>query len=415
MCRGKILIKNIKKLIQCRTEDESYVSGKDMSSLPSVDNAFLYIENDKIIDFGEMQDCLYSNVEEVYDAKGSMVLPSWCDSHTHIVYAGDRSSEFMDRIRGLTYQEIAEKGGGILNSAKLLSNTPVEEIYNQSIKRVNDVIKQGTGAIEIKTGYGLNYESELKMLEVIQEIRKNTKLQVKSTFLGAHAYPKDYKENKEGYLDIIINKMLPDFKKRNLIDFIDVFCEEGYFSKEDTERIIIEGKKYDIPAKIHVNQFNSIGGIEVAVKNKALSVDHLEVLSEIDLNILKQGNTMPVVLPICSFFLGIDYAPARKIIDAGLPLAIASDFNPGSSPSGNMNLVISTACTKMKITSEEAINAATINGAYAMKLSDKVGSITKGKLANLIITKPINSIDEIPYRLGNDNIRDLILNGEKIK
>ena len=208
-----LLIKNIKKLIQCRTEDESYVSGKDMSSLPSVDNAFLYIENDKIIDFGEMQDCLYSNVEEVYDAKGSMVLPSWCDSHTHIVYAGDRSSEFMDRIRGLTYQEIAEKGGGILNSAKLLSNTPVEEIYNQSIKRVNDVIKQGTGAIEIKTGYGLNYESELKMLEVIQEIRKNTKLQVKSTFLGAHAYPKDYKENKEGYLDIILNKMLPDFKK----------------------------------------------------------------------------------------------------------------------------------------------------------------------------------------------------------
>ena len=410
-----LLIKNIKKLIQCRTEDESYVSGKDMSSLPSVDNAFLYIENDKIIDFGEMQDCLYSNVEEVYDAKGSMVLPSWCDSHTHIVYAGDRSSEFMDRIRGLTYQEIAEKGGGILNSAKLLSDTSIEEIYNQSIKRVNDVIKQGTGAIEIKTGYGLNYDSELKMLEVIQEIRKNTKLQVKSTFLGAHAYPKDYKENKEGYLDIIINKMLPDFNKRNLIDFIDVFCEEGYFSKEDTERIIIEGKKYDIPAKIHVNQFNSIGGIEVAVKNKALSVDHLEVLSEIDLNILKQGNTMPVVLPICSFFLGIDYAPARKIIDAGLPLAIASDFNPGSSPSGNMNLVISTACTKMKITSEEAINAATINGAYAMKLSDKVGSITKGKLANLIITKPINSIDEIPYRLGNDNIRDLILNGEKIK
>ena len=410
-----LLIKNIKKLIQCRTEDESYVSGKDMSSLPSIDNAFLYIEDDKIIDFGEMQDCLYSNVEEVYDAKGCMVLPSWCDSHTHIVYAGDRSSEFMDRIRGLTYQEIAEKGGGILNSAKLLSNTPVEEIYNQSIKRVNDVIKQGTGAIEIKTGYGLNYESELKMLEVIQEIRKNTKLQVKSTFLGAHAYPKDYKENKEGYLDIIINKMLPDFKKRNLIDFIDVFCEEGYFSKEDTERIIIEGKKYDIPAKIHVNQFNSIGGIEVAVKNKALSVDHLEVLSESDLNILKQGNTMPVVLPICSFFLGIDYAPARKIIDAGLPLAIASDFNPGSSPSGNMNLVISTACTKMKITSEEAINAATINGAYAMKLSDKVGSITKGKLANLIISKPINSIDEIPYSLGNENIRDLILNGEKIK
>ena len=410
-----ILIKNIKKLIQIRDIEIKNVSGEEMKILPSIEDAFLLIENEKIKDFGKMQDCTYTNMEEVYDAKGCMVLPSWCDSHTHIVYAGDRSGEFMDRIKGLTYQEIAEKGGGILNSAKLLSITSVEEIYNQSIKRVNDVIKQGTGAIEIKTGYGLNYDSELKMLEVIQEIRKNTKLQVKSTFLGAHAYPKDYKENREGYLDIIINKMLPDFNKRNLIDFIDVFCEEGYFSKEDTERIIIEGKKYDIPAKIHVNQFNSIGGIEVAVKNKALSVDHLEVLSESDLNFLKQGNTMPVVLPICSFFLGIDYAPARKIIDAGLPLAIASDFNPGSSPSGNMNLVISTACTKMKITSEEAINAATINGAYAMKLSDKVGSITKGKLANLIITKPINSIDEIPYRLGNDNIRDLILNGEKIK
>ena len=410
-----ILIKNIKKLIQIRDIEIKNVSGEEMKILPSIEDAFLLIENEKIKDFGKMQDCTYTNMEEVYDAKGCMVLPSWCDSHTHIVYAGDRSGEFMDRIKGLTYQEIAEKGGGILNSAKLLSITSVEEIYNQSIKRVNDVIKQGTGAIEIKTGYGLNYDSELKMLEVIQEIRKNTKLQVKSTFLGAHAYPKDYKENKEGYLDIIINKMLPDFKKRNLIDFIDVFCEEGYFSKEDTERIIIEGEKYDIPAKIHVNQFNSIGGIEVAVKNKALSVDHLEVLSEIDLNILKQGNTMPVVLPICSFFLGIDYAPARKIIDAGLPLAIASDFNPGSSPSGNMNLVISTACTKMKITSEEAINAATINGAYAMNLSDIVGSITKGKLANLIISKPINSIDEIPYSLGDDNIRDLILNGEKIK
>ena len=410
-----LLIKNIKKLIQCRTEDESYVSGKEMSSLPSIDNAFLYIEDDKIIDFGEMQDCSYTNIKEVYDAKGCMVLPSWCDSHTHIVYAGDRSGEFMDRIKGLTYQEIAEKGGGILNSAKLLSDTSIEEIYNQSIKRVNDVIKQGTGAIEIKTGYGLNYDSELKMLEVIQKIKKNTKLQIKSTFLGAHAYPKDYKDNKEGYLDIIINKMLPDFNKKNLIDFIDVFCEEGYFSKEDTEKIIIEGKKYNIPAKIHVNQFNSIGGIDVAVKNKALSVDHLEVLTENDLNILKEGSTMPVVLPICSFFLGIDYAPARKIIDAGLPLAIASDFNPGSSPSGNMNLVISTACTKMKITSEEAINAATINGAYAMNLSDIVGSITKGKLANLIISKPINSIDEIPYSLGDDNIRDLILNGEKIK
>ena len=386
-----------------------------MKELPSIDNAFLLIEDGKIKDFGEMQNCPRIDVDNIYDAKGCMVLPSWCDSHTHIVYAGDRSSEFMDRIKGLTYEEIAEKGGGILNSAKLLERTSEEDLYTQSMERINDVIKLGTGAIEIKSGYGLSYDGELKILKVIKKIKDNTDIQVKSTFLGAHAYPRKYKENKEAYLDLILNKMVPDFSKQKLIDFIDVFCEKGYFSKEDTEKIINEGKKYNLPAKIHVNQFNSFGGVDIAVKNKALSVDHLEVLTNDDLEFLKNGNTIPVVLPVCSFFLGIDYAPARKIIDVGLPLAIASDYNPGSSPSGNMNFVISTACTKMKITSEEAINAATINGAFAMNLSDKIGSITKGKIANLIITNPIKSIDEIPYSLADNKIKNLLLNGKFYK
>ena len=396
-----ILIKNIKKLLQIRPVEIKVVSGKDMKELPSIDNAFLLVGDGRIEDFGKMEDCPNINVKDVYDAKGCMVLPSWCDSHTHIVYAGDRSSEYMDRIKGLTYEEIAEKGGGILNSVKLLERTSEEDLYNQSMERINNIIKLGTGSIEIKSGYGLSYDGELKMLEVIKRIKENTDLQVKSTFLGAHAYPKQYKEDKESYLDLIINKMIPDFSSKKLMDFIDVFCEKSYFSKEDTEKIINEGKKYNIPAKIHVNQFNSFGGVEIAVKNKALSVDHLEVLTNDDLKSLKNGNTIPVVLPVCSFFLGIDYAPARKIIDSGLPLAIASDYNPGSSPSGNM-----------KITSEEAINAATINGAFAMNLSDKVGSIAKGKIANLIITNQIKSIDEIPYSLGNNSINKLILNGK---
>ena len=409
-----LLIKNIKKLIQCRTEETSFVSGKDMSFVPSIDNAYLFVKDGKIKDFGKMQDLKEINTDQVIDAKDRMVLPSWCDSHTHIIFAGDRSKEFIDRIKGLSYEEIAARGGGILNSAKLLQNTSKEDLYNQSNMRINSVIRQGTGAIEIKSGYGLSFESELKMLQVIKQIKENSKMQVKSTFLGAHAYPNQFKENKDGYVDLVLNKMLPAFKKENLIDFIDVFCEKGYFSPEDTERIIKEGLKYNIRSKIHVNQFNVLGGIKIAVENNALSVDHLEVLQDDDIKILSKGSTIPVVLPTCSYFLGIDYAPARKLIDAGLPLAIASDFNPGSSPSGNMNFVISTACTKMKLTTEEAINAATINGAYAMGLEDKVGSISKDKIANLIITNKINSIDEIPYNFGGNQIHKVILEGEII-
>ena len=409
-----LLIKNIKKLIQCRTEKTPFVSGKDMSFVPSIDDAYLFVKDGKINDFGKMQELKKINTDQVIDAKDRMVLPSWCDSHTHIVFAGDRSKEFIDRIKGLSYEEIAARGGGILNSAKLLQNTSKEDLYNQSKMRINSVIRQGTGAIEIKSGYGLSFESELKMLQVIKQIKDSSKMQVKSTFLGAHAYPNEFKENKDGYVDLVLNKMLPAFKKENLIDFIDVFCEKGYFSPEDTERIIKEGLKYNIRSKIHVNQFNVLGGIKIAVENNALSVDHLEVLQDDDIKILSKGSTIPVVLPTCSYFLGIDYAPARKLIDAGLPLAIASDFNPGSSPSGNMNFVISTACTKMKLTTEEAINAATINGAYAMGLEDKVGSISKDKIANLIITNKINSIDEIPYNFGGNQIHKVILEGEII-
>ncbi len=409
-----LLIKNIKKLIQCRTEKISFVSGEDMSFLPSIDNAYLYVKDGKIIDFGKMQDLKKMKTSQVIDAKGRMVLPSWCDSHTHIVFSGNRSKEFIDRIKGLSYEEIAARGGGILNSAKLLQNTSQEDLYNQSKMRIESVIRQGTGAIEIKSGYGLTFESELKMLQVIKEIKENSKMQVKSTFLGAHAFPIEFKNDKEGYIELILQKMLPAFSNENLIDFIDVFCEKGYFSTNDTERIVKEGLKYNIRSKIHVNQFNILGGIKIAVENNALSVDHLEVLEENDIKILSKGSTIPVALPTCSYFLGINYAPARKLIDSGLPLAIASDFNPGSSPSGNMNFVISTACTKMKLTTEEAINAATINGAYAMGLENKVGSICKGKVANLIITNKINSIDEIPYNFGGNQIHKVILKGEVI-
>ena len=385
-----------------------------MSFVPSIDDAYLFVKDGKINDFGKMQELKKINTDQVIDAKDRMVLPSWCDSHTHIVFAGNRSKEFIDRINGLSYEEIAARGGGILNSAKLLQNTSKEDLYNQSKMRINSVIRQGTGAIEIKSGYGLSFESELKMLQVIKQIKDSSKMQVKPTFLGAHAYPNEFKENKDGYVDLVLNKMLPAFKKENLIDFIDVFCEKGYFSPEDTERIIKEGLKYNIRSKIHVNQFNVLGGIKIAVENNALSVDHLEVLQVDDIKVLSKSSTIPVVLPTCSYFLGIDYAPARKLIDAGLPLAIASDFNPGSSPSGNMNFVISTACTKMKLTTEEAINAATINGAYAMGLEDKVGSISKDKIANLIITNKINSIDEIPYNFGGNQIHKVILEGEII-
>jgi imidazolonepropionase len=409
-----LLIKNIKQLIQVRPEAPLMLRGKEMAELPVLDNAWLLIENDVIHSFGEMENCP-ENADEVIDATGKLVFPSWCDSHTHIVYAGSRESEFVDKIHGLSYEEIANRGGGILNSAKKLNETSEEELYNQSKNRLEEVMKMGTGAVEIKSGYGLSVEGELKMLRVIKKLNANYPIQIKSTFLGAHAFPSEFKENHQGYIDKIINEMLPAISKEKLADFIDIFCESGYFSVSETEQIMKAGKKFGLKSKIHVNQFNAIGGVNVAVKNNALSVDHLEIMNNDDIEILKNTGTMPVALPTCSYFLGIPYTPARKMIEAGLPLALASDFNPGSSPSGNMNFVVATACIKMKMTPEEAINAATLNGAYAMDISKTHGSITIGKKANIIITKPLNSIYELPYAFGSNLIDLVIIEGEIVK
>ncbi len=406
------LIINIKELLQVRDITITRVSGKDMKHLPTIKNAFIIIENGVIANFGEMKDLPNIKADNVIDAKGKMVLPSWCDSHTHIVYAGNREQEFVDRINGLSYEEIANRGGGILNSAKALQATSIDDLYNQTVPRVKEVMKLGTGAIEIKSGYGLTTEAELKMLRVAKRIEKEFPILVKTTFLGAHALPTKYKNRKEDYLDLVINNMLPKVAEENLADYIDVFCEKGYFSLKDTERILKAGKKYDLIPKIHVNQFNAFGGVALGVKYNALSVDHLEELNQEDIIALQDSNTIPVALPSCSYFLSIPYTPARQLIDAGLPLALATDYNPGSTPSGNMNFVVSTACIKMKMTPEEAINAATINGAYAMGLSQECGSITKGKIANLIITKAIPSYGFLPYAFGDNHIDTVIINGE---
>ena len=409
-----ILITNIKELIQVRETNVTMVSGNEMKVLPTLKNAYLLIEHDTIVEYGKMEHMGNYEVEEIIDATGKLVLPAWCDSHTHIVYAGDRSQEFVDRINGLSYEEIANRGGGILNSAERLQNTSEENLFEQSIKRVDHIIKMGTGAIEIKSGYGLTTEAELKMLRVIKRIKRESMAKIKPTFLGAHAFPKKYKDNSKGYVDLIIQEMLPKVVEEDLAEYIDVFCEKGYFSLEDTERILKAATEKRLIPKIHVNQFNAFGGVALGVKYKALSVDHLEEFTNDDLKALKGSKTMPVALPSCSYFLSIPYTPARKIIDAGLPLALATDYNPGSTPSGNMNFVISTACIKMKMTPEEAINAATINGAYAMGISNQYGSICRGKKANVIITKPIESYNYIPYAFGDNHIDSVILHGEVI-
>jgi imidazolonepropionase len=386
-----------------------------MNELPYIKNAYLLIENNIISNYGEMKDCPSISDQSIIDATGKMVLPTWCDSHTHLVYAGNREQEFVDRINGMTYEEIANRGGGILNSAKKLNETSEEELYNQSKNRLEEIMKMGTGAVEIKSGYGLSVQGELKMLRVIQKLKENYPIELKATFLGAHAFPTEFKENHKGYIDIIINEMLPAIANEKLADFIDVFCESGYFSVSETEEIMEAGIKFGLVSKIHVNQFNAIGGVKAAVNKKALSVDHLEVMNIEDIEVLKKSDTMPVALPSCSYFLGIPYTPARNIIEAGLPLALATDYNPGSSPSGNMNFVVATACIKMKMTPEEAINAATINGAYAMNISKTHGSITIGKKANIIITKPINTIYELPYAFGSNLIDSVFIEGNLVK
>jgi len=408
------LIINIKELLQVRDSSILKVSGAEMTILPTIKNAYLVLKNGLISDFGSMEDLPNVNPEKCIDADGKMVLPSWCDSHTHIVYAGNREQEFVDRINGLTYEEIANRGGGILNSAKKLNETSEEEIYQQSKARLEEVMRLGTGAVEIKSGYGLTVDGELKMLRVIQRLSQNYPITIKATFLGAHAFPSEYATNHKAYTDLIINEMLPEIAKNKLADFIDVFCETGYFTVEETQQIMEAGIKFGLKPKIHVNQFNSIGGIQAGVKYNALSVDHLEIMKPEDIEALKNTETMPVALPSCSYFLSIPYTPAREMIAAGLPIALASDYNPGSTPSGNMNFVVATACIKMKMTPEEAINAATINGAYAMGISETHGSITVGKKANLIITKPIHSYYQLPYAFGSNLIDTVLIEGEII-
>jgi len=385
-----------------------------MKELPTIKNAYLLIKNGLIADFGSMNNYPNIKADEIIDATGKMILPSWCDSHTHIVYAGNREGEFVDRINGMSYEEIANRGGGILNSAKKLQETSEEELYQQSKIRLEEVMQLGTGAVEIKSGYGLTVDAELKMLRVIKRLKENYPIEIKATFLGAHAVPTEYKNDKQGYLQMLVDEIMPKIAKENLADYVDVFCETGYFSVDDTEFILKAGKKHGLIPKIHVNQFNAIGGVQIGVKHNALSVDHLEEMRNEDIEILKNTKTMPVALPSCSYFLSIPYTPARKMIDAGLPLALATDYNPGSTPSGNMNFVVSAACIKMKMTPEEAINAATINGAYAMGLSDKVGSITIGKQANFLLTKSINSYGFLPYSFGTNQLEKVYLKGKEV-
>ncbi len=412
----KLLIKNIKSLVQVRESNCLKVSGVEMKVLPCIENAWMAVDNGIIADYGSMED--FPGIEdwkglEIIDCEGKLILPCYADSHTHIVYAGNREGEFVDRINGLSYEEIFERGGGILNSAKKLSEASEDELFEQAMVRLKEVISQGTGSIEIKSGYGLSVESELKMLRVIKRIKDLNILPVKATFLGAHALPLNYKQDKAGYINLIINEMLPKISAEKLADYIDVFCEQNYFTYEETKQILEAGKKYGLIAKVHAEQLSHFGGIKAGVECGAISVDHLEFCDDTDIELLKHSNTMATVLPGAAFFLGLPLPPARKMIDAGLPIAFASDFNPGSCPSGNMNFMMSLGCVQYKLTPEEVINACTINSAYAMQLSHEIGSITIGKKANFFITKPISSYGFIPYSYGSNLIESVYLSGIK--
>lgn len=407
----KTLFYNIKELFQIRDENTPILKGEQMKELPSIKNAYLLIEDDTIIDFGSMNQAP-DQFDESVDVTGKMILPTWIDSHTHIIYAGNREQEFVDRINGLTYDEIYQRGGGILNSVEKLRVASEDELYQDAAERLEELIHLGTGAIEIKSGYGLDISSEIKMLRVIHRLKEKYNLPIKATFLGAHAVPKEFKNNQSGFVNEICNVMIPEIAKLGLADYVDAFLETGYFTVEETKQIIQSATKHGLKSKIHVNQFTSIDGIKMCVEENALSVDHLEIVSEEDIEQLKKGTTIPVALPTCSYFISIPYTPARKILEAGLPLAIASDYNPGTTPSGNMNFVVATACIKMKLTPEEAINAATFNAAFTLELEKEYGSITKGKKASFIITKPLHSIYAIPYNFGSNPIEQVYINGK---
>ena len=406
------LISNITQLVNTR-EETKLLRGKELSRLHCIENAFIVIEEGIIAEYGVMPNLKHqtSNFKQTIDASGQFILPCWCDSHTHLVFAASREEEFVDKIKGMSYAEIAAKGGGILNSAKKLNEMSEDTLFNFSWKRLEEVSKLGTGAIEIKSGYGLSVDGELKMLRIIKKLKERSSLSIKSTFLGAHTYPLEYKDDHKGYIDLIINEMLPVIAKENLSDFIDVFCENGFFSPEETETICKAGMRYGLKPKIHANQLNFSGGVETGIKVGAVSVDHLETVNGDIISKLAQSETIGTFLPTAAFFLRMPFQPARQMIDAGCAIALASDFNPGSSPSGNMNLVVAMSCTGMNMLPEEAINAATLNGAFAMELQNEVGSINVGKKANLIFTKPIPSLAYLPYSFGSNLIDKVMING----
>jgi imidazolonepropionase len=407
------LITNIKTLVNVRLVSK-LLRGPELAELPCIENAYLTIDDERITDYGLMPDLKpeTSNFKQTIDASGQFILPCWCDSHTHLVFAASREEEFVDKIKGMSYAEIAAKGGGILNSAERLNELEIDELYNLSVARLQEVIKLGTGAIEIKSGYGLSVEGELKMLRVIKRLKETSPIPIKSTFLGAHTYPLQFKEGHQRYIDLIINEMLPVIAEENLADYIDVFCETGFFSPAETETICKAGMQYGLKPKIHANQLNLSGGVETGVKLGAISVDHLETMDDSAIHTLAASKTIGTLLPTAAFFLRMPFQPARQLIDAGCAVALASDYNPGSSPSGNMNLVIAMSCIGMKMLPEEAINAATINGAYAMELQNEVGSISIGKKANLIFTKPSPSLAYLPYSFGSNHIDKVMINGE---
>ncbi|MBR4975050.1 MAG: imidazolonepropionase [Bacteroidales bacterium] len=415
----RIFIKNIKKLINVRENTPSALSGEQLGVLPCIEDAYLITDGDSIIDFGEMSEiekgqlaAIEQSVDKVIDATGRMVFPSYCDSHTHLVYAGSREMEFSDKLRGLSYQEIARRGGGILNSVALLHNTSEDSLLEQTLVRAKEIISMGTGAVEIKSGYGLSVEDEMKMLRVAKRVAENTPLTVKTTLLGAHAVPARYKDNRSGYVDEIVNEMIPAVAAEGLAEFVDIFCEEGFFSVEDAERIFEQGIKYGLRPTVHANQMSFSGGVQVGVKYDAISVDHLEFTGEQEYDVLASSNTIATLLPGATFFLNMDYPNARAMISKGVKIAIASNYNPGSCPSGDMKYMMALALLKMKMTPEEAINAVTINGAFAMGLGEHFGSITVGKRANLFITKEIPSYEFLPYSFTSSLIDTIILNGE---
>ena len=409
------IITHIKQLVNTRQPNQ-LLRGEDLAVLPSIENAYVILEDGIIAEYGKMD--ILAKPEKsfaaVHNAQGQFILPCWCDSHTHLVFAASREEEFVDKINGLSYAEIAAKGGGILNSAGKIATASESELLRLAWARLQEIISFGTGAVEIKSGYGLTAESELKMLRVIKKLKETSPIPVKATFLGAHTYPLEFKENHQGYIELIINEMLPVIAREKLADYIDVFCEKGFFSPEETETICKAGMSYGLKPKIHANQLNLSGGTQIGVKLGAVSVDHLETMDDDAINTLASSTTIGTLLPTAAFFLRMPFQPARKLIDAGCAIALATDFNPGSSPSGNMNLVVAMSCIQMKMLPEEAINAATINGAYAMEMQNELGSITVGKKANLIFTKPIPSLAYLPYSFGSNLIDKVMIAGEFI-